>query len=74
MAENQIERLNYYQGQYLRAQDFRDEQEYHRDLRRRHNLGQHTWGIVAGLELVEEDKEGGSGKDIFIQPGMAVDG
>lgn len=74
MAENQIERLNYYQGQYLRAQDFRDEQEYHRDLRRRHNLGQHTWGIVTGLELVEEDKEGGSGKDVFIQPGMAVDG
>ena len=44
-----IERLNYYEGEFLGATDFQAEQEYHRDMRRRHNVGQHTWGIVSGL-------------------------
>ena len=35
-----IERLNYYEGEFLGAVDFQAEQEYHRDMRRRHNLGQ----------------------------------
>jgi hypothetical protein len=73
MAED-IERLNYYQRQYLGATDFKAEQAYHRDMRRRHNLGQHTWGIVVGLELVEKPKEDSSGVDVYVQPGMAVDG
>jgi hypothetical protein len=37
-----IERLNYYEGEFLGALDFQAEQEYHRDMRRRHNVGQHT--------------------------------
>ena len=54
MAYNtDIERLNYYEGEFLGAVDFEAEQEYHRDMRRRHNLGQHTWGIVAGLDLAQ---------------------
>jgi len=69
-----ITRPNYYQGQFLGAQDFNDELAYHRDMRRRHNLGPHTWGIVVGLELVEKPKESGTGVDVFLQPGMAVDG
>lgn len=73
MAED-IERLNYYQRQYLGATDFKAEQAYHRDMRRRHNLGHHTWGIVAGLELVEKPKEDSSGVDVYVQPGMAIDG
>ncbi|HYO91740.1 MAG TPA: hypothetical protein VEQ40_08895, partial [Pyrinomonadaceae bacterium] len=73
MAED-IERLNYYQRQYLGATDFKAEQAYHRDMRRRHNLGQHTWGIVVGLELVEKAKEDSNGVDVYVQPGMAIDG
>jgi hypothetical protein len=73
MAED-IERLNYYQRQYLGATDFKAEQAYHRDMRRRHNLGQHTWGIVTGLELVEKPKEDSAGVDVYVQPGMAIDG
>ncbi|MCB8986628.1 MAG: hypothetical protein H6661_02635 [Ardenticatenaceae bacterium] len=69
-----ITRPNYYQGQFLGAQDFNDELAYHRDMRRRHNLGPHTWGIVVGLELVEKPKESGTGVDVFLQPGTAVDG
>jgi hypothetical protein len=73
-----IERLNYYEGEFLGAVDFQAEQEYHRDMRRRHNLGQHTWGIVAGLDLVQAPNGGtnnnGTEVDVYLQPGMAVDG
>lgn len=72
MAE-EIERLNYYQLQFLGADDFKAEQLYHRDMRRRHNLGPHTWGIVTGLELEEVLREDGA-YDVYIQPGYAIDG
>jgi hypothetical protein len=74
MATDAIERLNYFQRQYLGAEDFKAQQAYHRDMRRRHNLGQHTWGIDVGLELVEQPRDGGDGVDTYVQPGMAVDG
>ena len=80
MANNtDIERLNYYEGEFLGAADFEAEQEYHRDMRRRHNVGQHTWGIVSGLDLVQipngATTPGGAPEvDIYVQPGMAVDG
>ncbi len=73
-----IERLNYYEGEFLGAVDFQAEQEYHRDMRRRHNLGQHTFGIVTGLELAQAPNGGTDGSnvdvDVYLQPGMAVDG
>jgi hypothetical protein len=73
-----IERLNYYEGEFLGAVDFQDEQEYHREMRRRHNLGQHTWGIVTGLDLAQAPNGGtnsnGTEVDVYVQPGMAVDG
>lgn len=75
-----IERLNYYEGEFLGALDFQTEQEYHRDMRRRHNLGQHAWGIVSGLELVQVPNGGTTPPpgslptvDIYLQPGVAVD-
>jgi hypothetical protein len=76
MATDVIERLRYYQRQYLSAADFADEQAYHRDMRRRHNIGLHTWGIVAGLELDERGPvQGAVGPiQISIRPGMAIDG
>jgi hypothetical protein len=75
MTENTVERLNYYQRQYLGAQDFADAQKYQRNMRRRHNLGPHIWGIVVGLELVERTVEGGGdARELFILPGLAVDG
>jgi hypothetical protein len=73
-----IERLNYYEGEFLGAVDFQAEQEYHRDMRRRHNLGQHTWGIVTGLDLAQAPNGSMDGSltvvDVYLQPGMAVDG
>jgi hypothetical protein len=73
-----IERLNYYEGEFLGAVDFEAEQEYHRDMRRRHNLGLHTWGIVTGLDLAQPvngaTNSNGAEVDVYLQPGMAVDG
>ncbi|HEY6352716.1 MAG TPA: hypothetical protein VI636_25245 [Candidatus Angelobacter sp.] len=74
-----IERLNYYEGEFLGATDFQAEQEYHRDMRRRHNLGQHTCGIVTGMDLAQAPNGGTSPSgiaevDVYLQPGMAVDG
>jgi hypothetical protein len=76
MPSLSIERLRYYQRQYLGALDFEDEQAYHRSMRRRHNIGPHTWGIVAGLELDERLPAAGSNApiEIHVLPGMAIDG
>ncbi len=70
-----IERLNYYEGEYIGAIDFQAEQEYHRDMRRRHNVGPHTWGIVAGLTLAQIPNGGPGGEvDVSLMPGNAIDG
>ncbi len=75
MVADPIERLNFYQFQYVGAEDFRDQQAYHRDMRRRHNLGPHGWGIVSGLQIEEVAREGDSPfVDIHVLPGVAVDG
>jgi hypothetical protein len=68
-------RMNYRDGQYLGPSDFMLEQRYHRDMRRRLSLGQHTWGIFTGLELSEQPREGSTTDvDVFITPGLAIDG
>lgn len=75
MATDTILRLHYYERQYLGAADLEDQQTYLRDMRRRHNVGHHTWGIVTGLLLVEDPVAGDpTAVDVYIQPGMAIDG
>jgi hypothetical protein len=74
MTIDDTERPRYWHGQYLRARDFVDEQAYHRAMRRRLNLGATTWGIVTGLELIEQPRLGSSAVDLMITTGMAVDG
>jgi hypothetical protein len=67
MASDTIARVNYFERQFLRTQDFVDEQAYHLAMRRRHNIAHHGWGIVEGLQLV------GDQQNLFVQPGMAID-
>src|SRR2546428_14038064 len=74
MAIGETERPRYWQGQYLRARDFLDEQAYHRAMRRRLNLATGTWGIVTGLTLVEQPRTGSNTVDLLLTPGMAIDG
>jgi hypothetical protein len=75
MSSDVIERLNYQEFQYLGADDFRDQQIYHRDMLRRHGLGPHTWGIIAGLNVVEQPRTADPPfVDLFVMPGVAQDG
>jgi hypothetical protein len=71
----EIDRVRYTEGQFLGAADFQDEQDYHRRALGRHEIGAHTWGIVAGFELVENpDPADAQFVDPVLSPGLAVDG
>ena len=70
MTDQRVMRVNYYERQFLRAQDFSDEQAYHIGMRRRHNLAHHIWGIVRGLELEYSETD----RTFTVKPGIAVDG
>jgi hypothetical protein len=75
VLSDDTKRPNYHDGQYLGPGDFVAEQRYHSDLRRRLSLAQHTWGTFAGLEIVEQEREGDPASvDCFVMPGLAVDG
>lgn len=68
MTTVNVPRVNFFDRQFLRVDEFRDEQLYQLAARRRHNIAQHSWGIVSGLELALEDGA------LLVRPGMAVDG
>jgi len=72
---NPVERLRYFDGEYLRSYDFTDEQTYHIEMRRLMNLKLHLHGIVYGLKLVEDqDSVPSSGIYFYsVAPGMAID-
>ena len=62
-------RPNYFPGRLLTADDFREEQEYHREKHRRHLQMLHGFGVVDGLDVdVASD-----GTTIAIEPGLAID-
>lgn len=73
MTQLAAERPAFFEGQYLGAEDLSALVTYFREHDARHMLGQHTWGIVTGLELVEAEAADGS-LDVFVQPGLAYDG
>jgi hypothetical protein len=68
-----IERLLYYERQYLGSFDFTAEQNYHLEMRRRLNINLHTWGIVEGLELLKGEIVPGAAEEVYVSEGMAVD-
>ncbi len=61
-------RLKYFNGQFLKQEDFTDEQAYHLSMRRRHNTGVHTSGVVAGLKV-----DAASATSVVVGTGWAVD-
>ena len=63
-----MKRVNYFTHQFLREQDFKDEQSYHVEARRRHNRLFHGWGVVEGLEVRQQGEH-----EIIVEPGLAVD-
>ena len=68
MTATPVSRVHYFDKQFLRVNEFRDEQLYQLGLRRRHNVALHMWGIVNGLELANEEGT------LVVRPGMAIDG
>lgn len=70
VASTPVERLLFYERQYLRSYDWIAEQNYHLEMRRRLNR-LHLWGIVDGLELLKVE---GPEEQFYISPGMAIDG
>ncbi|MAU12339.1 MAG: hypothetical protein CL607_21125 [Anaerolineaceae bacterium] len=68
MSDDTFSRVHYFEKQYLRAQDFNDEQAYHLAMHRRHNIAHHTWGIVEGLRLYVDENR------LLLSPGVAIDG
>lgn len=75
MAIDQAQRPQFFEGQYLGADDLSATVEYSRLLAQRHDLGGHTWGIAIGLTLVETSTPDGTGAvTVTIAPGYAWDG
>ena len=68
-----IQRVSYYDREYLRAFDFKAEQNYHMEMRRRLNMALHLWGIVDGLEVLKGVLSPGLPEQFYISPGMAID-
>ena len=64
-----IDRIRFYDGEFLRAFDFSDEQTYHMEMRRRLNRYLHLCGIVQGLTMVSPE----ASDSVTILPGMAID-
>jgi hypothetical protein len=67
-----VKRMNYYDHQFLRQGDFMAEQYYHVSMRRLHNSGLHTPGILNGLDVTPV--VGGSATAVVVKSGMAMDG
>ncbi len=70
---SKIERLSFYERQYLQSFDLSAEQAYHLEMRRRHNRALHPWGIVDGLELCRGVLVPDTPEQFYIHPGMAID-
>jgi len=63
-------RVHFFEGRLLTADDLRDEQEYHRETRRRLVRALHGWGVVDGLRV---GREAGDPNGIVVAPGTAID-
>ena len=62
-------RPNYFAGRVVGVEDFRQEQQYQLDARRRHLQMLHGSGVARGLDVsVSSD-----GMSVAVQPGLAVD-
>lgn len=73
MATISAQRPQFFEGQYLGADDLASIVEYLRTSNARQNLGQHSWGIAIGLQLVSQPVTD-TAVEYYVQPGVAIDG
>jgi len=69
MSEKPIERLNYFNGQRLEADDLRLEQEYHVRIQRWLSKSLFSPGVADGFEVSPTE----AGKKVVVKPGLALD-
>ncbi len=69
-APTQMERLRYFDGKLLTAQDFQAEQDYQLQKRWLHNRMLHGFGVVDGLGVSVDH---GPGAAVLVSPGLALD-
>ena len=71
------DRLHYSTGELLGADDFRDEQTYHRRQLARALLHLHGSGVIAGLRVFHRHRPGQNGAadevELEVKPGLALD-
>lgn len=72
LARPAPERVNYATGVLLDAQDFRDEQTYHRGRLARALTGLVGFGTVAGLRVTPPEASDGE-LELKVAPGLAID-
>lgn len=72
IAGGQPERVNYATGVLLQAEDFRDEQTYHRARLARALMFMAGHGTLAGLRVVAPGKEDNE-LELRVEPGIAID-
>jgi hypothetical protein len=61
-------RPHYFTGELLKEDDFRSEQAYHIEMRRRLTSVLHEWGIAGGLLVTREGD-----RKVSVSPGLAID-
>jgi hypothetical protein len=66
MIEN-VKRMRYFNTLFLKEDEFKLEQNYHMRMRRLHNRHLHTYGIVYGLDVINDNGQ------LKVTKGMALD-
>ncbi|HRI62765.1 MAG TPA: tail fiber domain-containing protein [Polyangium sp.] len=64
----ELSRVRYYDGEYLKDDEFIDEQRYHIDRRQRHDRLLHVTGVADGMELAV-----GNSTTLVVRAGTAID-
>ena len=65
----QLERVRYFAGELLTADDLATEADYERQMRWLHNRSLHGWGIGFGLDVLGNRGD----TQVTVNPGYAVD-
>ena len=63
----------YFDGKFMVARDFTDEQRYYVDKLRHHNARLHGWGVVCGLKVKQHQNEACRDRFVCMEPGTAID-